>query len=70
MYKSKFYGNKSLLHNMLVGATSFLRELCVIERDVRLMYNVYWQDMTKKKLTCKPLILLLQYSYMFQFYVL
>ena len=48
---------------MLLGATSFSRELCVMERDARLMYNVYWQEMTKKKLTCKPLILLLQYSY-------
>ena len=55
---------------MLLGATSFSRELCVMERDARLMYNVYWQEMTKKKLTCKPFILLLQYSYMLQFYVL
>ena len=53
---------------MLLRVTSFLRELCMTERDVRWMYLMYTEKMTKKKL--KPLILLLQSAFMFQFYVL
>lgn len=39
-----------------------------MERDQRSMYIMYTDKMTKKKL--KPLILLLQSAYMFQFYFL
>ena len=53
---------------MLLRVTSFLRELCMTERDLRWMYLMYTEKMTKKKL--KPLILLLQSAFMFQFYVL
>ena len=51
---------------MLLRATSFLRELCMMEHDVRWMYIMYSDKMTKKKL--KRLILLLQSAYMVQIY--
>ena len=53
---------------MLLGATSFLRELCMMDHDVRWMYILYTDKITKKKF--KPLILLLQSAYMVQIYVL
>ena len=55
---------------LVLRATSFLRELCMMEHDVivRWMYIMYSDKMTKKKL--KRLILLLQSAYMAQIYVL
>ena len=53
---------------MLLRATSLLRELCMMEHDVRWMCITYSDKMTKKKL--KRLILLLRSAYMVQIYVL